>query len=281
MTGRGLLSAVAALLLALACSAATQTYEYDSLGRLKRMTDSGGQQITYTLDPAGNRTQVATAANTAGTLSLSPATYAVTEGTASVTITVTRTGGSAGAVSVRYGTTDGTAIAGSDYTATSGTLNWASGDATSKTFAVTILNDSAAESVETFSVGLSSVSGGAALGTVSGVVTITDDDNNAPSTPTGLGLASGTSPIYTGNYSIKWNASTGSPSYYELAEDLNADGTVDATYTITAPTVSKAFSKGSHYYEFQYTVRACSASSQCSAWSSPYFLTVCGQGFCP
>ena len=37
------------------------TYTYDTLGRLSVATYDNGKTITYTYDPAGNRTQVATA----------------------------------------------------------------------------------------------------------------------------------------------------------------------------------------------------------------------------
>ena len=39
-------------------TAATTTYEYDALGRLRTVTRSDGTQTIYTLDSAGNRTQV-------------------------------------------------------------------------------------------------------------------------------------------------------------------------------------------------------------------------------
>lgn len=269
--------AATALLVALipcALFAATQTYEYDTLGRLKRVTDSGGQQITYTLDPAGNRTQVATAANAAGTLSFAPATYAVTEGTASITITVTRTGGSAGAVSVGYSTSNGTAIAGSDFTATGGTLNWASGDAASKSFAVPILNDSTAESPETFSVGLANVTGGAALGTVAATVTITDDDPSLPSVPANLRTVPADFSS-TGNFTVLWDASSGPLNHYTLNEVISTGGTNN--YTVVPPSTSKAFSKGTLLPRtFTYTVRACASADEslCSAWSPPVSIDV-------
>ncbi|GDY21177.1 hypothetical protein LBMAG56_25230 [Verrucomicrobiota bacterium] len=113
----------------------------------------------------------------AGSLQFAQAANSVGEADGSVTITVTRTGGSSGAVGVSYATANGTAAAGSDYTATSGTLAWAAGDAANKTITVPILNDTTPESSETFTVALSTPTGGATLGTPSTVtVTITDDD---------------------------------------------------------------------------------------------------------
>lgn len=54
---------VAAVLCSLGCAvsvlAATVTYEYDSLGRLTKVIHSDGSVVTYALDPAGNRTSVA------------------------------------------------------------------------------------------------------------------------------------------------------------------------------------------------------------------------------
>ncbi|OAD21366.1 Na-Ca exchanger/integrin-beta4 domain protein [Candidatus Thiomargarita nelsonii] len=68
-------------------------------------------------------------------------TYSVMENEGQATITVIRIGASDGAVSVDYATSDDTAKTGSDYIATSGTLNWADGDAADKTFTVEIIDD--------------------------------------------------------------------------------------------------------------------------------------------
>src|SRR5204862_7228603 len=94
----------------------------------------------------------------AGTLHFSAPGYSVVENQGTATITVTRTNGSAGSVSVNYATSNGTATAGSDYTATSGTLTFAAGE-TSKTFTVPIINDTAVENAETFTLTLSSPTG--------------------------------------------------------------------------------------------------------------------------
>ena len=113
----------------------------------------------------------------AGTLQLSSATYSTSEGAGSVTITVTRTGGSSGAVSVDYATADNTATAPSDYAATSGTLNWADGDTASKTFSVSIVDDSTLELTEAFNVTLSNASTATLGSTNSASVSITDNDS--------------------------------------------------------------------------------------------------------
>jgi hypothetical protein len=118
-------------------------------------------------------------------LQFSTATYSVSEGAATATITVTRAGSSVGAVSVDYATSNGTgnnpAILGSDYTAVSNTLNWADGDTASKTFTVSITNDTTVESDETINLALSYPTGGAVIGSVSTAV-LTILDNDGPST---------------------------------------------------------------------------------------------------
>ena len=78
---------------------------------------------------------------------------------------------------MQYSTSDGSATAGQDYTATSGTLNWADGDSSVKTFTVAITDDPLNEANETVNVVLSKPGGGATLGNQSSaVVTIVDDD---------------------------------------------------------------------------------------------------------
>jgi hypothetical protein len=79
-------------------------------------------------------------------------------------------------VTVDYVMSNGTATAGSDYTATPGTLSFASGQ-TSKTFTVPILPDTLDEANETVVLTLSNPTGGATLGTTNpATLTITDND---------------------------------------------------------------------------------------------------------
>ncbi|HEX6184662.1 MAG TPA: Calx-beta domain-containing protein [Pyrinomonadaceae bacterium] len=111
-----------------------------------------------------------------GSLQFSSPTYTVGEAGTTATITVTRTDGTDRAVSVSYATSNGTATAGSDYTAASGTLNFADGD-DSETFTVPISEDALDEADETVNLTLSSPGGGASLGSQStATLTITDND---------------------------------------------------------------------------------------------------------
>ncbi len=80
------------------------------------------------------------------------------------TITVNRNNNPSGAVTVTYATADGTAVAGTDYTATTGTLTWADGDLTPKTFSVLVFKATSVGD-KTVNLLLSAPTGGAALGT--------------------------------------------------------------------------------------------------------------------
>jgi uncharacterized delta-60 repeat protein len=96
-------------------------------------------------------------------------------------VRVRRSGGSDGAVSVRYRTiADAEATAGADFTAASGTLTWADGDASEQEIAVAIAADSGpAESFESFHIALDRVEGGAGLALQRASVSIQPD--GAPS----------------------------------------------------------------------------------------------------
>jgi hypothetical protein len=94
------------------------------------------------------------------------------DATGHATITVNRAGATNVPASVNYSTSDGTATAGSDYTAATGTLNFAAGQ-TSTTFSVDVSNDGTAEANET--VNLTLTSGGTTVDT--SLLSIVDNDN--------------------------------------------------------------------------------------------------------
>jgi Ca2+-binding RTX toxin-like protein len=76
----------------------------------------------------------------------------------------------------------GTATEGADYTFSSGSLNWADGDATPKTFSVPIINDGDVEGNETVDLALGNP-GGAALGMRRTAVLNIVDNDQAPIPP--------------------------------------------------------------------------------------------------
>ncbi|HYE64248.1 MAG TPA: Calx-beta domain-containing protein, partial [Pyrinomonadaceae bacterium] len=134
----------------------------------------------------------------AGKLQFSAAAYNINEGAGLATITVTRVNGSDGEVSVNYATSNGTATAGSDYTATSGTLTFANGEAADKTFTIPITNDSLDEGLETVNLTLSNPAGGALLGSPStALLTIIDDDSPADLS---VMMADSPDPVTAGNF---------------------------------------------------------------------------------
>jgi sugar lactone lactonase YvrE len=113
------------------------------------------------------------------TIQFSSASYTVNEGAGSVALTVVRSGGIQFAVSANFSTANGSAVAGSDYTAASGSVNFAAGE-TQKTIFVGVNEDSFAEGDETFTVNLSNPSAGATLGQPStATVTIVDNDGGS------------------------------------------------------------------------------------------------------
>jgi hypothetical protein len=117
--------------------------------------------------------------NAPGVIQLQATSFDVAEGMI-VNILVARSGGNSGAVSVEYATADGTAIAGADYTAANGTLTWPNNVSGNRTISIPIPDDGLAEPVESFTVTLSNVSGGATLGAnSSATIRIIDNDVTA------------------------------------------------------------------------------------------------------
>ena len=173
-----------------------------------------------------------------GALGLAATSVAVNETDGTATLSVTRTGGTDGAVSVAYATAYGTATAG-DFTATSGTLNWADGDAAAKSIVVQITNDTAYEPDEGFSVTLSSATGGATLGAAAATVTITSDDPPLRGT---LAMASGTALVNedAGTVTISVNRSGGSDGAVGVSWATNVGTATVADFTPDSGTLNWA-----------------------------------------
>jgi hypothetical protein len=97
-----------------------------------------------------------------------------------VTLTVLRSEGSTGSVSVDYFSDTGTATPGLDFVPISGTLHWADGDLSPKTFMLMPIDDSVVEPTEYAPVLLGNPQGGAVIGDLPNVyIAIIDDDTDA------------------------------------------------------------------------------------------------------
>jgi hypothetical protein len=181
-----------------------------------------------------------------GVFQLSSATYSVNEDGASITITVNRTGGTDPAT-VNYATSNGSASAGADYTASSGTLNFAAGQ-TSATFNVPILDDTLVEGNETFNLTLSSPSAGATLGAqATAVVTIVDVEpgqfqfssatysvaENGGSITITVNRVNGSTNAASVNYTTSNGSATAGADYTTSSGTLNfAIGQTSATFNV-------------------------------------------------
>jgi choice-of-anchor B domain-containing protein len=127
------------------------------------------------------RDNTATLSANTGAVGFVGTTLEASESSGTAAVRLQRTGGYLGAVSIQYATADGTATAGSDYTAASGTLNWADGDLADKTINIALSNDTQVESAETIRVQLSNPGGGATVdGSMTLDVTVQSEDSAAP-----------------------------------------------------------------------------------------------------
>ena len=110
-------------------------------------------------------------------MQMSSSTYGTSEGSSSVTVTVTRTGDLSHTTSVDFSTVNGTAVAGGDFVAQSGTLTFVAGEV-SKNIIIQVLNDNVFEGTENFSVVLSNGIGTGAqvVSPSSASISISDND---------------------------------------------------------------------------------------------------------
>ncbi|MEO8434758.1 MAG: Calx-beta domain-containing protein [Pyrinomonadaceae bacterium] len=147
-------------------------------------------------DPQGNTSEFSACLPVSQPISLpviqfSTSSFSKSESGPSTNITVTRTGDTAGASAVNFSTgnnsyvpcnqINGTAVQNCDFILSSGTLNFAAGQA-SRTFPIIILEDLYVEGDETIGLTLSSPSG-AVLGPLSAAtLTLVDNDSGTPTT---------------------------------------------------------------------------------------------------
>ena len=181
------------------------------------------------------------------TLGISDATVVEgNSGSTTANFTISRSGDASGPVSVRYATADGTATADSDYVAVGlTTVNLAAGE-TSRTVAVSVKGDTAAEAQEAFSVRLSSPTG-ATISDDSGLGTIMNDDTLPTLSIDDVTISEGNTGTTTATFTITRSGVTGSSSSVQYS---SATGTATAgtdyvavsatTVTFAAGQTSKA-----------------------------------------
>jgi len=195
-------------------------------------------------DPSGNTSefsacQVVTSLSP-GTFAFGAATYSSDEMNGSVLTEVKRTGGSAGPVSVTFATSNGTATAPADYTANSGTLNFAAGEI-SKVLPVSVFNDTLDETNETFTVTLSNPTGGATLGgPTTTTVTITDNDPPVAVSISDVSLWEGNSGSTSLNFEVTLSAASGQTVSVNYATVAGGSATAGNDYQPNGNTVTFA-----------------------------------------
>jgi uncharacterized delta-60 repeat protein len=118
----------------------------------------------------------------AGTLQLSSAAFAASEGDGDPLVLVTRSGGSRGAASVTLTTHAGTATAGADYRTTKTIVRFGAGDTAPRLVDIPLREDAAIEPDETFTVALGHARC-AGLSRKTATITIADDDAPPPPAP--------------------------------------------------------------------------------------------------
>jgi hypothetical protein len=181
-------------------------------------------------------------------LNSSSSGWAVIESDGTAIISIVRSGDITGAASVQYATSDWSAVSSQDYTAISGTLNFAAGEI-SKSVTIPIINDGVPESFENFSLGLMGVSGGILVDPSSTNIFILDDDTSQV-----FFTSSTTVPVAEGNGVVSISVSrTGNTAFAGSVEYATSDtaGTINCSavsgsassrcdYTTTSGTLSFA-----------------------------------------
>lgn len=152
-------------------------------------------------------------------------------GATNATFSVTLSTASSQAVSVNFVTANSTALAGSDYTAQSGTLQFAPGEMT-KTVAIAVTGDTLDEANETYFVKLSAATS-ASIADSSGLGTITDNDAAPTLSINDVTIVEGNSGTTTATFTVTLSAASGQTVSVKYATANNtavASGDYTSTY---------------------------------------------------
>jgi YD repeat-containing protein len=224
--------------------AATTSYEYDALGRLRVVTHDNRIATTYTLDPAGNRTQ------------LTDVAAGPTSAPASISVPATS---ATGDYSISWGAAAGTVLAYELY------------ESTSASFATSTRVHNASARTASFS-GKPNNSTyyyrvrACANGDCSGFTTGANGVAvfvAPPGAPAAISVPTSSS---TGAYAISWSAASGAVQIYELYESTSPSF-ASATLVRSDSVTSMAFAGKAHGSTYYYRVRACGRGG-CSDFSA-------------
>jgi hypothetical protein len=234
-----------------------ETNKAVSIGIINDTIPNGNQSFSVLLANATGGAKVSTNAlqkmatitvlDDESSVAFSNATYTVSEAVGTLTATVIRTGALITQVGVDYNTADGSAVAGRDYRFASGTLVFPP-NVKSKTFSVSITNNTIVDGTRTFSLQLSNPTNGVQLGAQSiANVSITDNDlggvvkfnaltNSVPDTATNAFIT----------LTRSGGAASGASVDFSTADDTAHDGSdytgIFRTITFNANETSKTVS---------------------------------------
>ncbi|WP_236628528.1 Calx-beta domain-containing protein [Paenibacillus mucilaginosus] len=161
-------------------------------------------------------------------LSFDPVSYTVGESEGYAGLQVVRSGGAADNISVQYAASGGSAGEDQDYSAFSGTLNFAPGERLA-VLQVPILDDSEHEENESFSVSLFGASGETSIESGTAEVTIADNDPYVPDQPGEFQLESAA-------YTVDEGSGT---APIRVLRHGGADGEVAVDYVIESGTAAE------------------------------------------
>jgi Calx-beta domain/Carboxypeptidase regulatory-like domain len=209
------------------------TFSPSSIAFVSSRSIDGENTADFTAIPEGTPTP---------TLQFSRSTYSVNENVPAVGITVIRAGNISVPVSVSYATADLTANAGSDYSSRTGNLDFAAGE-TTKTFPVSIMNDTRDEADETINLMLMFPTGSGArlVSPATAVLTIVDDDPAPTVSVNNAFVTEGNAGTTSLNFTASLSAASGFPVSVNYA---TADGTAVSGSDYAAASGTLTFAPG-------------------------------------
>lgn len=215
-----------------------------SSSRSRSSTASSSSESSSSSSVSSSSSSVASR-NPRGLFRFTTTAFSVNENIANATISVVRTGGAEGNASVTYAATAGSATADTDFTPSTATLSFASGE-TSKTFTIQIKDDTASEGNETINLALSSPTNGSDL-TTPNTATLTIADNEAPTSSASSVSSASSSTNPAGTLSLSASAFAVSEKGGSLTVTVNRAGGSTGTVGVTYATSNNSATSGTDY----------------------------------